>query len=83
MPERPDLLRRASAEAIAAFALVFCVGGAAAAEASHHAQLGLPAQAVVSGLAIMALVYAVGHLSGARDHGRGSSIARRSIRRWG
>ena len=56
MPERPDLLRRASAEAIAAFALVFCVGGAAAAEASHHAQLGLPAQAAVSGLAIMALV---------------------------
>ena len=59
-------MRRASAEAIAAFALVFCVGGAAAAEASHHAQLGLPAQAAVSGLAIMALVYAVEHLSGAR-----------------
>lgn len=65
MPERPDLLRRATAEAIAAFALVFCVGGAAAAEASRHAVLGLPAQAAVSGLAIMGLVYAVGHLSGA------------------
>src|SRR4051794_32805366 len=65
MPDRPPLARRAGAEAIAAFALVFCVGGAAAAEASQHARLGLPAQAAVSGLAIMALVYAVGHLSGA------------------
>jgi aquaporin NIP len=50
---------------MAAFALVFCVGGAAAAEAAHHAELGLPAQAAVSGLAIMAMIYAVGHLSGA------------------
>jgi MIP family channel proteins len=65
MPERPDLARRAAAEAIAAFALVFCVGGAAAEEASKHGHLGLPAQAAVSGLAIMVLVYAVGHLSGA------------------
>jgi aquaporin NIP len=65
LPDRPNLGRRATAEAIAAFALVFCVGGAAAAEASHHATLGLPAQAAVSGLAIMALIYAVGHLSGA------------------
>src|SRR4051794_4854308 len=65
MAERPDLLRRCCAEAMAAFALVFCVGGAAAAEASHHATLGLPAQAAVSGLAIMGLIYAVGHLSGA------------------
>lgn len=65
MIERPGLLRRAAAEALAAFALVFCVGGAAAAAASGHAGLGLPAQAAVSGLAIMGLVYAVGHLSGA------------------
>jgi MIP family channel proteins len=50
---------------MAAFALVFCVGGAAAEEASRHAELGQPAQAAVSGLAIMALIYAVGHLSGA------------------
>jgi len=63
--QRPTLLRRAGAEAIAAFALIFCVGGSAAEEASGHAVLGLPAQAAVSGLAIMGLVYAVGHLSGA------------------
>ena len=62
---RPSLPRRAGAEAIAAFALVFCVGGAAAAEAAGKADLGLPAQAAVSGLAILALIYAVGHLSGA------------------
>ena len=65
MPERPSLRRRASAEGIAAFALIFCVGGAAAAEASQHGHLGLVGQAAVSGLAIMAMVYAVGHLSGA------------------
>jgi aquaporin NIP len=62
---RPPLRRRAAAEACAVFGLVFCVGGAAAEEASRHAHLGLPAQAAVSGLAIMALIYAVGHLSGA------------------
>src|SRR5690349_11991911 len=65
VPDRPTLGRRATAEAIAAFALIFCVGGAAAADAAGHAHLGLPAQAAVSGLAILALIYAVGHLSGA------------------
>src|SRR3954447_8695428 len=63
--QRPTLPRRVAAEAMAAFALIFCVGGAAAAAASGHAHLELPAQAAVSGLAIMVLVYAVGHLSGA------------------
>lgn len=65
MPERPALRRRAAAEAMAAFTLIFCVGGAAAEEASGHGHLGLPGQAAVSGLAIMAMIYAVGHLSGA------------------
>jgi aquaporin NIP len=65
LPERPPLWRRAAAEAIAAFGLVFCVGGAAAEEASRHGHLGLPAQAAVSGLAIMTMIYAIGHLSGA------------------
>jgi aquaporin NIP len=65
LPERPGLPRRALAELLAAFGLVFCVGGGAAEAASGHGELGLPAQAAVSGLAIMALVYAVGHLSGA------------------
>ena len=65
MPDRPALPRRAAAEAFAAFGLIFSIGSAAAAEASGHGELGLPAQAAVSGLAIMVLVYAVGHLSGA------------------
>src|SRR3954453_7589422 len=65
LPDRPGLPRRALAELLAAFGLIFCVGGAAAEAASGHAGLGLAAQAAVSGLAIMALVYAVGHLSGA------------------
>jgi aquaporin NIP len=62
---RPSLPRRTAAEAIAAFALIFCVGGAAAEEASGHGHLGLAGQAAVSGLAIMVMIYAVGHLSGA------------------
>jgi len=57
--------RRLVRALIAAFALIFCVGGAAAEAGAHKAVLGLPAQAAVSGLAVMALVYAVGHLSGA------------------
>jgi len=65
LPERPGLPRRALAELLAAFGLVFCVGGRAAEAASGHGELGLPAQAAVSGLAIMGLIYAVGHLSGA------------------
>jgi aquaporin NIP len=65
LAERPTLPRRALAELLAAFALVFCVGAGAAEAASGHAVLGLPAQAVISGLAIMGMIYAVGHLSGA------------------
>jgi MIP family channel proteins len=65
LADRPGLPRRALAELLAAFALIFCVGGGAAEAASGNAELGLPAQAAISGLAIMALVYAVGHLSGA------------------
>jgi MIP family channel proteins len=62
---RPALPRRAACEAVAAFVLIFSIGSAAAASASGHAQLGLPAMAAVSGLAVAALVYATGHLSGA------------------
>jgi aquaporin NIP len=65
LPDRPGLLRRATAEAMAAFALVFCVGGAAAADAAGHGELGLAGHAAVSGLAVMALIYVTGHLSGA------------------
>jgi MIP family channel proteins len=63
--ERPDLPRRTMTELIAAFALVFAIGSAAAESGSGRAELGLAAMAAVSGLAIAALVYATGHLSGA------------------
>jgi MIP family channel proteins len=65
MPPRPDLLRRAAAEGIGVFALVFAGCGAIIAEAEHPASLGPVGIALVFGLIVMAMVYATGHLSGA------------------
>jgi aquaporin NIP len=62
---RPDLLRRALAEGLAAFALVFAACGAVVANAVHPGALGGIGLAATSGLVIMAMVYATGHLSGA------------------
>jgi aquaporin NIP len=62
---RPDLLRRAGAEAVGVFALVFAGCGAIVAEAEHPGALGTVGIALVFGLVIMAMVYATGHLSGA------------------
>ena len=65
MNGRPDLVRRAAAEAIGAFALVFAGCGAIVTEAEHPGSLGTVGIALVFGLVIMAMVYATGHLSGA------------------
>ena len=65
MSPRPDLARRAGAEAIGAFALVFAGCGAIVTEAEHPGTLGTVGVALVFGLVIMAMVYATGHLSGA------------------
>jgi aquaporin NIP len=62
---RPDLLRRALAEAFAAFALVFAGCGAVVADAVHGGALGAVGVSATFGLVIMAMVYATGHLSGA------------------
>jgi aquaporin NIP len=62
---RPDLGRRALAEAIAAFALVFAGCGAIVADAQYGGALGTVGVALVFGLVIMVMVYATGHLSGA------------------
>ena len=60
-----SLGRRAGAEGIAAFALVFAGGGAIVASERYDAALGTVGIALVFGLVIMAMVYATGHLSGA------------------
>ena len=65
MDARPDLPRRAAAEAIGAFTLVFAGCGAIITEAEHPGTLGTVGVALVFGLVIMAMVYATGHLSGA------------------
>jgi aquaporin NIP len=61
---RPGLGRRAAAEGIAAFFLVFAGCGAVVADADSHA-LGTVGVALTFGLTIMVMVYATGHLSGA------------------
>jgi MIP family channel proteins len=62
---RPDLGRRALAEGLAAFALVFAGCGAIVADATRDGGLGTIGVGLVFGLVIMAMVYATGHLSGA------------------
>lgn len=65
MSARPNLARRAAAEAIGVFALVFAGCGAIVTEAEHPGSLGVIGIAFVFGLVVMAMVYATGHLSGA------------------
>jgi aquaporin NIP len=62
---RPDLGRRALAEGLAAFVLVFAGCGAIVADAVYGDALGTIGVALVFGLVIMAMVHATGHLSGA------------------
>jgi aquaporin NIP len=59
------LSRRAAAEGLAAFALVFAGCGAAVTNAEYGGALGAVGVALVFGLVIMVMVYATGHLSGA------------------
>ena len=61
---RPPLARRAAAEGLAVFALVFAGCGAIVSDA-EGGQLGTVGIALVFGLVIMVMVYATGHLSGA------------------
>jgi aquaporin NIP len=64
-PARPDLVRRATAEGIAAFALVFAGCGAIVANAESDGALGAVGVSLTFGLIVMAMIYATGHLSGA------------------
>ena len=65
MTARPPLARRALAEGLAAFALVFAGCGAIVADERTGGALGVVGVAAVFGLVIMAMIYATGHLSGA------------------
>jgi aquaporin NIP len=65
MDQSISLWRRASAEALAAFALVFAGCGAAVTDARYDGALGAVGISLVFGLVIMAMIYATGHLSGA------------------
>jgi aquaporin NIP len=62
---RPDLSRRAAAEGLAAFALVFAGCGAIITNAQYDGALGAVGVSLVFGLIIMVMIYATGHLSGA------------------
>jgi MIP family channel proteins len=62
---RPTLPRRAAAECLGVFALVFAGCGAIVTEAADPGSLGTVGIALVFGLVVMAMVYATGHLSGA------------------
>jgi aquaporin NIP len=59
------LWRRAGAEALAAFALVFAGCGAVVTNQKYVGALGAVGVSLVFGLIIMAMIYATGHLSGA------------------
>jgi MIP family channel proteins len=60
-----SLARRAGAEGLAAFALVFAGCGAIVANEQYDEALGTVGIALVFGLVIMVMVYGTGHLSGA------------------
>lgn len=59
------LWRRATAEGLAAFALVFAGCGAIVADHQYGRALGAVGVSLAFGLVIMVMVYATGHLSGA------------------
>jgi aquaporin NIP len=62
------LVRALTAEALGTFALVFAGAGAVMVDAKTH-ELGHVGVAITFGLVIMAMVYAVGHVSGAHFNG--------------
>jgi MIP family channel proteins len=64
-PSRVPLASRCLAEAFSTFALVFAGCGAIVVDSERSGSLGSVGIAVAFGLAIMTMIYAVGHVSGA------------------
>ena len=60
-----SLARRAAAECIGTFGLVFIAAGAAMTDDISGGSLGLVGNALASGLIVAAMIYATGHISGA------------------
>ena len=65
MDQTLTLWLRATAEGLAAFALVFAGCGAIIANKQYHGALGYVGVSFTFGLIIMVMIYATGHLSGA------------------
>ena len=64
-PNTPSFARRCVAEGFGTFGLVFAGCGAIVVDSERGGQLGAVGVAVSFGLAVMAIIYAIGHLSGA------------------
>ncbi len=81
----PRAPRRAAAEGLAAFALVFAGCGAIIANQQYHDALGAVGISLVFGLIIMVMIYATGHLSGAHINPSVTNAAglRIDTNRWG
>lgn len=58
-------LRKYIAEFIGTFALVFIAAGSNAVDHISHGILGLTGMAIATGVTVMVMIYAIGHISGA------------------
>jgi MIP family channel proteins len=65
IPNFSTSLRKYIAEFIGTFALVFIAAGSNAVDHMSHGILGLTGMAITTGVTVMVMIYAIGHISGA------------------